>query len=147
MADEETTEGEEENVADAAAEETDDVQADENTGDDSAADDSAADDSNGGAEPDSPEFPELKKGGGSSKVGDLNRFYDVQVTVSAELGRTSVPIQDLVGLSEGSVFELNRDIGAPIELIAQGVPLGNGEVVVVDDSFAIRIKEIYSDKN
>lgn len=98
-------------------------------------------------EPDTPEFPELKKGGGSGKVGDLNRFYDVQVTVSAELGRTRVPIQELVGLTEGSVFELNRDIGAPIELIAQGVPLGNGEVVVVDDSFAIRIKEIYSDQN
>jgi flagellar motor switch protein FliN/FliY len=146
MADEETTE--EESADDAATEEN---AAEEN--EETQAEDGGAEDTAGGAEPegadepDSPEFPDLKKSSGSGKVGDLNRFYDVQVTVSAELGRTSVPIQDLVGLSEGSVFELNRDVGAPIELIAQGVPLGNGEVVVVDDSFAIRIKEIYSDQS
>ena len=138
MADEETTEEKEETT-------------DENVSEDAnaeAAEGAVTDQSNdAGNEPDSPEFPDLKKGNGSNRVGDLNRFYDVQVTVSAELGRTSVPIQDLVGLSEGSVFELNRDVGAPIELIAQGVPLGNGEVVVVDDSFAIRIKEIYSDQS
>lgn len=135
MADEATTEAaEEEAVA------TEEAQTENDGTDDPSAE-------NVTTEPDTPEFPELKKGGGSSKVGDLNRFYDVQVTVSAELGRTRVPIQELVGLTEGSVFELNRDIGAPIELIAQGVPLGNGEVVVVNDLFAIRIKEIYSDQN
>ena len=93
----------------------------------------------------SPEFQELaseKNGGG--KKADLNRFHDVQVTVSAELGRINVSIHDLLDLTEGSVFELNRSISAPIELIAQGIPLGNGEVVVVDDTFAIRIKEIYA---
>lgn len=140
MADEEETKEDQEASTDESTTEDTDVEATEGV------------DGEGGGEPnveepDSPEFPDLKRGGGSNKVGDLNRFYDVQVTVSAELGRASVPIQDLVGLSEGSVFELNRDVGAPIELIAQGVPLGNGEVVVVDDSFAIRIKEIYSDQS
>jgi len=93
----------------------------------------------------SPEFQELKPGRtDSGKKADLNRFQDVQVTVAAELGRINVSIHDLLDLTEGSVFELNRSISAPVELIAQGIPLGNGEVVVVDDTFAIRIKEIYA---
>ena len=46
-------------------------------------------------------------------------------------------------LSEGSVVELDREISEPVELVAQGVPLGNGEVVVVEDRFAIRIIQIY----
>lgn len=94
-----------------------------------------------------PEFQNLdpdKPGTGAAK--EMNRLYDVQVSVAAELGRTSVPIQELLQLTEGSVFELNREISSPIELVAQGIPLGNGEVVVVDDSFAIRIKEIYANK-
>ena len=93
----------------------------------------------------SPEFQDLKRGNADpSKKADLNRFQDVQVTVAAELGRINVSIHDLLDLTEGSVFELNRSISAPVELIAQGIPLGNGEVVVVEDSFAIRIKEIYA---
>ena len=92
-----------------------------------------------------PEFPDLKPTPvAAGAPGELNRLYDVQVTVAAELGRTNVPIQKLLGMTEGSVFELNRSINSPIELVAQGIPLGNGEVVVVDDSFAIRIKEIYA---
>ncbi len=77
----------------------------------------------------------------------MNRFHEVKVAVAAELGRVNIPIQRLLELTEGSVFELNRSISAPIELIAQGIPLGNGEVVVVDDTFAIRIKEIYTDNH
>jgi flagellar motor switch protein FliN/FliY len=74
---------------------------------------------------------------------DLTRFGGVHVTLTAELGRTELTIQELIGLAEGSVIELNRAISAPVELVAQGVPLGNGEVVVIEDQFAIRIKEIY----
>ena len=74
---------------------------------------------------------------------ELNRFGGVQVVLTAELGRTQVTIQELMGLTEGAVLELNRAISAPVELVAQGVPLGNGEVVVIDDQFAIRIKQIY----
>ncbi|MEM7454610.1 MAG: FliM/FliN family flagellar motor switch protein [Planctomycetota bacterium] len=104
----------------------------------------SADDSQGD-EVNAPEFQNLQPGNTPAEAqADIGRFRDVQVTVSAELGRTSVAIQDLLKLAEGSVFELNRSINEPVELIAQGVPLGNGEVVVVDESFAVRIKEIYS---
>ncbi len=77
-------------------------------------------------------------------VRDISRLKEVKVVVSAELGRTQLPIEQLLSLTDGSVIELKRNVDAPIELIAQGIPLGNGEVVVVDDCFAIRIKEIYS---
>ncbi|TWU02370.1 FliM/FliN family flagellar motor switch protein [Stieleria varia] len=71
------------------------------------------------------------------------RFGGVQVSLTAHLGRAKVTIQELAALTEGAVIELDREIGEPVELVAQGVPLGNGEVVVVDDRFAVRIKEIY----
>lgn len=91
-----------------------------------------------------PEFEQLAPNPPKpAKELELSRFGGVHVTLTAELGRTELTIQELIGLAEGSVVELNRAISAPVELIAQGVPLGNGEVVVIDDQFAIRIKEIY----
>ncbi|QDT10259.1 FliM/FliN family flagellar motor switch protein [Planctomycetes bacterium K23_9] len=91
-----------------------------------------------------PEFQDMKSapGAGGAKF-EMQRFAGVQVVLTAELGRTQVTIQELMSLSEGAVLELNRPISAPVELMAQGVPLGNGEVVVIEDRFAIRIKEIY----
>ena len=74
---------------------------------------------------------------------DQSRFSEVQVVLSAELGRTHLTLEELMGLEEGAVVELDREIGAPVELIAQGVSVGNGEVVVIEDRFAIRIKQIY----
>ena len=92
-----------------------------------------------------PEFEQLSPNPPKpAKNVELSRFGGVHVTLTAELGRTELTIQELIGLAEGSVVELNRAISAPVELVAQGVPLGNGEVVVIEDQFAIRIKEIYS---
>ncbi|OYP35220.1 FliM/FliN family flagellar motor switch protein [Rhodopirellula sp. MGV] len=114
------------------------------------ADDTAAVDESGAAtatatEDTIPEFEQLSpnppKAGGAL---DLARFGSVHVTLTAELGRTQLTIEELIGLAEGSVIELNRAISAPVEIVAQGVPMGNGEVVVIDDQFAIRIKQIYS---
>ena len=92
-----------------------------------------------------PQFQPLTKSENNHRpVRDISRLKEVKVVVSAELGRTQLPIEQLLSLTDGSVIELKRNVDAPIELIAQGIPLGNGEVVVVDDCFAIRIKEIYS---
>lgn len=91
-----------------------------------------------------PEFEQLKPNPPRpAKNADLSRFGGVHVTLTAELGRTQLTIQELIGLAEGSVIELHRSISSPVELVAQGVPMGNGEVVVIDNQFAIRIKEIY----
>lgn len=91
-----------------------------------------------------PEFEQLKPNPPQANPGgDFSRFNGVHVSLTAELGRTELTIQELIGLAEGSVVELHRSISSPVELVAQGVPMGNGEVVVIDNQFAIRIKEIY----
>lgn len=91
-----------------------------------------------------PEFQQLdaKKTAVAGKF-ELQRFAGVQVVLTAELGKTHISLQELMGLNEGAVIELDRAISSPVELVAQGVPLGNGEVVVIEDRFAIRIKQIY----
>src|SRR5262249_36017063 len=72
----------------------------------------------------------------------LDRLLDVTVTVTAELGRVTLPISSVLNLNVNSVLELNRAVAEPVDLMVQGVLLARGEVVVVDDCFAIRIKEI-----
>ncbi len=95
-----------------------------------------------GVEVKSPNFAQLTDDSTPPTNASINRFLDVQVTVSAELGRVTIPIGDLVQLGEGSVIELNRSISSPINLMAQGVRVATGEVVVIDDCFAVRIKSI-----
>ena len=106
----------------------------------------AAEDNSTNEDGAAPEFAELKNSSndGSSAVTDMNRLMDVKVTVAVELGKASLAIQDLLALKKGSVIELNRQVDSPVELIAQGVPFGNGEVVIIDEKFAIRIQEIYA---
>lgn len=72
----------------------------------------------------------------------LKRFYDVNMSVAVELGRVTMPIGDLLQLSEGSVIQLDRVISQPVDIIAQGVRLARGEVVVVEERYAVRITEI-----
>ena len=96
-----------------------------------------------GVEVQTPEYQSFAGQSGTPTKNEIARFHDLKVTVSAELGRTSIPIEQLLSLGSGSVLELDRSINSPIELIAQGVPLASGEVVVVDDCFAIRITEVY----
>jgi len=89
-----------------------------------------------------PEFAPLEDSGQTAQDASLNRFFDVTVTVSAELGRVTMPIGQLLRLGEGAVVELNRPVTGPIDLVANGVRIARGDVVVVDDSFAIRIKQV-----
>ena len=77
----------------------------------------------------------------------IARFLDVAVTISAELGRVTIPIGELMELNEGCVVELNRAVSSPIDLMAQGRRVATGEVVVVDDCFAVRIKSIEATEN
>ena len=84
-----------------------------------------------------PEFQPLHDAGGQEGT-PLERFYDVNVTVWAELGRITISLGRLLQLGEGNVLKLDRPISAPVDLMAQGVRVARGEVVVVDDYFAIR---------
>ncbi len=84
------------------------------------------------------EFPQL---GGDAPAGklSLDSFQDVPITITARLGHAVLPIADILKLGPGAVVELDERIDQPIELTVRGVPFATGEVVVVDNHFAIRI--------
>ncbi len=93
-----------------------------------------------------PDFADLKPHASGQAVNPLDHLLDVNVKVTVELGRAMLSIQEVLKLEVGSVVELDRLIFEPVDLMVQGVRLARGEVVVVDDHFAIRIKEITDPK-
>ncbi|QDT33577.1 flagellar motor switch protein FliN [Thalassoglobus polymorphus] len=72
----------------------------------------------------------------------LQRFYDVNVTVSVELGRTELPLGELLQLGPTAVVELNRSVSEMVDVMAQGIRIARGEVVVVEDRYAVRLTHI-----
>ena len=78
-----------------------------------------------------------------SDVG-LELILDVQVTVSLELGRTTLTVRDLLQLNQGSIVEFERRVGEPLDLLVNGTLLAHGELVVVDDRFGIRLTDVVS---
>lgn len=88
------------------------------------------------------EFPAAGERQASNGRLPLQRFYDVNVEVSVQLGRVTLPIGELLKLNEGGVLELERSLSEPVDIVAQGVRLARGEVVVVEDRYAVRITEI-----
>ncbi len=90
------------------------------------------------------EFPAMSSRGSGGAARPLSRFYDVKVTVTVELGRTSIPLSEMLKLNEGAVVELNRAVGEPVDLVADGVLLARGEIVVVNECYGIRITEVNS---
>ncbi len=92
------------------------------------------------------DFAELNAPATPGTPAPLNRLLDVTVVVTAELGRVTMPISEVLSLNAHSVLELNRSVTEPVDLLVQGVLLARGEVVVVNDCFAVRIKEIAEPK-
>jgi flagellar motor switch protein FliN/FliY len=74
----------------------------------------------------------------------LDMLHDVEMEVSAELGRTRMSVRELLSLSPGAIVELDRAAGSPADLLVNGRLIAKGEVVVVDENFGIRITEIVS---
>ena len=93
-----------------------------------------------------PEFAEVSERVVKRTDMNTNRLRSVSVPVWAELGRVEMQIGNILQLGEGSVVSLDRAVGDPVDLVSQGVKLARGEVIVVDDCFAIRIREILSEK-
>jgi flagellar motor switch protein FliN/FliY len=75
---------------------------------------------------------------------NLDALMDVQVVLSVEIGRTKVPIKQLVSLNQGSVIELDRGVNEPLDLLVNGTLMARGEVVVVDGQFGLRLIDIVS---
>ncbi len=99
---------------------------------------------------DSPErsteaFDELAEPDERADAGiDLQSIREIPVTVSTELGRTSLPISRLLDLGQGSVISLDRPAGEPLDVLVNGCLIAHGEVVVVDDRFGIRLTDVLS---
>lgn len=72
----------------------------------------------------------------------MSVLHDVELLVTAELGRTTMPVRDVLALAPGMVVEIDRIAGSPIDLLVNGRRIASGEVVVIDEEFGIRITEI-----
>ncbi len=81
---------------------------------------------------------------GQMKDVNIDVILDVPVTLSMEVGRTRIPIRNLLQLNQGSVVELERAAGEPLDVYINGTLIAHGEVVVVNEKFGIRLTDVIS---
>lgn len=89
-------------------------------------------------------FPPLGEGIQSIPTGNINLLLDVPMTLTVELGRTRQLVKDILGLGEGSIIELDKLAGEPVDLLVNGKLIARGEVVVIDENFGVRVTDIVS---
>ncbi len=80
----------------------------------------------------------------ASRELNLDVVLDIPVTLSMEVGRSRISIRNLLQLSQGSVVELDRATGEPLDVYVSGTLIAHGEVVVVNDKFGIRLTDVIS---
>jgi flagellar motor switch protein FliN/FliY len=92
------------------------------------------------------EFQDLTDEGNKPDARDVNLevILDVPVTLSMEVGRTRIPIRNFLQLNQGSVVELDRTAGEPLDVYVNGTLVAHGEVVVVNERFGIRLTDVIS---
>ena len=89
-------------------------------------------------------FPSFSVGGPTAMQTNMNLLMDVQMTLTVELGRTKMYIKEILGLGEGSIIELDKLAGEPVDLLVNGKLIAKGEVVVIDENFGVRVTDIVS---
>ena len=95
------------------------------------------------AAPTRPVFEKLAPSGeGTAAVHDIDLIMDIPVSLTVELGRTKIPIRHILQLAQGSVVELDGLAGEPMDVLVNGCLIAQGEVVVVNDKFGIRLTDI-----
>lgn len=77
---------------------------------------------------------------------NLNLLMDVPLQISVEIGSARRKVKDILEFSQGSIIELERQAGAPVDIVVNGNLIAKGDVVVIDDNFAVRITEIIKSK-
>jgi flagellar motor switch protein FliN/FliY len=80
--------------------------------------------------------------GDPSADTDIGLLLEVPLSISVELGRTSLTIRELLALGQGSILQLDRHAGEPVDVLVNGKRLARGEVVVIDEDFGIRVTEV-----
>ena len=78
----------------------------------------------------------------TGEAGNIDLLMDVAVPVVAQIGATEMKIKDILKLLHGSIVELDKLAGEPVDLLVRGQPFAKGEVVVVNDSFGVRVTQI-----
>ena len=89
-----------------------------------------------------PVFEKLAPSGNGAAVHDIDLIMDIPVHLTVELGRTKIPIRHILQLAQGSVVELDGLAGEPMDVLVNGCLIAQGEVVVVNDKFGIRLTDI-----
>ena len=87
-------------------------------------------------------FEQFAPGPGKTGVNDIDLILDIPVQLTVELGRTKIAIKNLLQLAQGSVVELDGLAGEPMDVFVNGYLIAQGEVVVVNDKFGIRLTDI-----
>ncbi|MFN8613355.1 MAG: flagellar motor switch protein FliN [Vulcanimicrobiota bacterium] len=104
------------------------------------------DEEESGPEPTRPRFEALAPAPAKAGRGQLDLILDVPLQVQVVLGRTSMMVQDLIHLVEGSILELDKLAGEPVELLVHDRLVAYGEVIVVDERFGVKVLELASDR-
>lgn len=90
-----------------------------------------------------PLLSELPTSAVTGVLGNLELVKDVKMNVTVELGRTNLPLKEVLQLGENSVIKLERRAGEAVELLVNGRLIAKGEVVVIGNNFGVKITEVY----
>ena len=98
--------------------------------------------SEGGMNVHSAQFGAFEDAGDSKPSSGIELLLDVPLRISVELGKTTMTIRDVLALGPGSVMELDKMAGEPVDIVANDKLIARGEVVVVDENFGVRVTDI-----
>jgi len=90
------------------------------------------------------QYPALQGGVNSMEQGNIGLIMDVYMEMTVELGRTKKQIKEILGMGEGTIIELDKLAGEPVDILVNHKPIAKGEVVVIDENFGVRVTEILS---
>lgn len=98
----------------------------------------------GGPSVQSVQFPNLQSGASAGEQGNISLLMDVYMEMTVELGRTRKLIKEILGMGEGTIIELDKLAGEPVDILVNHKLIAKGEVVVIDENFGVRVTEIVS---
>jgi len=98
----------------------------------------------GGASVQPVQFPSLTPKPTAQEQGNIGLLMDVKMEMTVELGRTKKSIKDILGMGEGTIIELDKLAGEPVDILVNHKLIAKGEVVVIDENFGVRVTEIVS---
>ncbi|MFA6855701.1 MAG: flagellar motor switch protein FliN [Treponema sp.] len=90
------------------------------------------------------QYPILQGNTAGNEQGNIGLIMDVYMEMTVELGRTKKQIKDILGMGEGTIIELDKLAGEPVDILVNHKPIAKGEVVVIDENFGVRVTEILS---